>query len=127
MENEKHENQNFKNYTRSLAFSLALSSAQIKVLARVHKHETLETRYAGGEENIIFVARQEECNTCVRLEKKGLITHNGNEFITTKAGRLVMRLLLISFDEDELYKMRSEFRYTEAEKNGVILEPDITQ
>lgn len=114
------ENENFKNYTRSVAFTLILSTAQIKALARINKHETITTRCANNDENVVIISRQDECNTCVRLEKKGLITHDGDKFITTRAGQYVVGLLLISFDEDELYtnkKINSKFRYTEEEKN----------
>ncbi len=110
---------NFKEYTRSIAFNLQLSDVQCRGLMRIHKVETIKKR----EEKSIVISRVEANRTYTILERKGLIEHDGDEYITTQAGKHVVGLLLHAFDEEELVTIAPQNKYTQKELDALIPRP----
>ncbi len=88
----------FKESTTNIALNLMVSKKQAQCLAVLHEEEIIE------EKEWISITPGFSNATFTSLERKGLIKHNGDKYVLSKAGKLVMDLLLLVYDKKELLK-----------------------
>ena len=90
----------FRDATTNIAFNLQVSKKQARLLAIVHEEEEC------AKKKWTIITPGFSSATYSALERKGLLTHDGDKYLLSEAGRLVMDLLLLIYDKQELYNTR---------------------